>query len=135
MSGLVQAAAFASLWEQNIEGLVHKSDPLQVLQAAVQAVAQGQRYLSTSLTKKMSCADSGTLYHELTPREKEVLRALCEGQSSREVSESLGVTLKTARNHRDNLMAKLDLHSNAELLRFGMSVGLVGTEDLVAVEV
>ena len=134
MSGLVQAPAFAALWADGIEGLVHKNDSLESLQGAVEAVCQGGRFLSDSLKEKLACDDSAQRYEELTGREREVLRALCEGLSSREVGEALGISQKTARNHRDNLMAKLELHSTAELMRFGMAVGLVGAEDLVAVK-
>ena len=66
-------------------------------------------------------ADYGTL----TPREQEVMRLLAEGLSSRDIAEKLYISPKTAENHRANLMKKLNLHSNVELIRYAARLGLI----------
>lgn len=66
-------------------------------------------------------ADYGTL----TPREQEVMRLLAEGLSSRDIAEKLFISPKTAENHRANLMKKLNLHSNVELIRYAARLGLI----------
>jgi DNA-binding CsgD family transcriptional regulator len=56
----------------------------------------------------------------LSPREREVLQLLGEGKTSKEVAVMLGMTLKTARKHRGNVMLKLKLHSIAELVLYAV---------------
>jgi len=56
----------------------------------------------------------------LTPREREIVQLLAEGKSSKEVAESLTISMKTADTHRANIMRKLDLHSVTELVRYAV---------------
>jgi DNA-binding NarL/FixJ family response regulator len=55
-----------------------------------------------------------------TGRESEILRLVAGGKSSREIAETLGISVKTAETHRSNLMRKLDLHSTADLVRYAI---------------
>lgn len=61
----------------------------------------------------------------LTPRERQVLRLIALGKSTREIAAELNVTFKTAETHRGNIMAKLDLHRTADLVRYAIRRGLV----------
>jgi DNA-binding NarL/FixJ family response regulator len=56
----------------------------------------------------------------LTPREREVLQLLSEGKSNKEIGVVLGMTTKTAETHRAHIMAKLELHSMSELVRYAI---------------
>jgi DNA-binding CsgD family transcriptional regulator len=56
----------------------------------------------------------------LTPRELEVVQLLVEGNTSKRVGASLGISAKTAETHRANLMRKLSLHSITELVRYAI---------------
>ena len=56
----------------------------------------------------------------LTSREREVLQLLAEGQTNKEVGSSLGITTKTAETHRARIMAKLEIHSMSELVRYAI---------------
>lgn len=58
------------------------------------------------------------LRDRLTSREREVVRLLAEGKSSKEVASSLSISVKTAETHRANIMRKLQLHSVSELVRY-----------------
>ena len=62
--------------------------------------------------------------HSLTDREREVIRLVACGMSSRLVGESLGISNKTVDNHRTNIMNKLRIHTTAELVRYAIKVGL-----------
>jgi DNA-binding CsgD family transcriptional regulator len=53
------------------------------------------------------------------------LRLLAEGLSTKEISDKLFISPKTAENHRANIMKKLDLHSTFELVRFAARIGLI----------
>ena len=55
-----------------------------------------------------------------------MLRLVADGRSSREIASSLGVSKRTVETHRSRLMAKLDIHKTASLVRFAVREGLVG---------
>ena len=60
----------------------------------------------------------------LTPREIEVLRLIGEGQRTKEIAFSLGITFKTAVTHRSNIMDKLGIHEGPRLVRFAIRTGI-----------
>ncbi|BDC50475.1 hypothetical protein F183_A27910 [Bryobacterales bacterium F-183] len=64
----------------------------------------------------------------LSARELEVLKAIAEGLSTKEVAHRLSITFKTAVSHRTRLMAKLDIHETAGLVRLAIAAGLVPLE-------
>ena len=61
----------------------------------------------------------------LTTREKEVLRLIAEGRSTKEVACDLGISVKTAESHRARMMEKLNIHETATLVRYAIRSGLV----------
>ncbi|MFM7282773.1 MAG: response regulator transcription factor, partial [Planctomycetia bacterium] len=63
----------------------------------------------------------------LTPREREVFQLLAMGKSNKEVAKALGMSLGTAKKHRENLQRKLDCHSAAELALLAIREGLLTT--------
>jgi DNA-binding CsgD family transcriptional regulator len=61
----------------------------------------------------------------LSAREQEILKLIAEGHSSREIAEMLDLSVKTVHNHRTRLMTKLDIHRNADLVRYAIRLGMV----------
>jgi DNA-binding CsgD family transcriptional regulator len=61
----------------------------------------------------------------LSNREKEIVKLISEGMSSRKISEDLGLSFYTIETHRKNILRKLDLNNSAELIRFSTEAGLV----------
>ncbi len=61
---------------------------------------------------------------ELTPREREVLKLVAEGKSSKEIATDLFVTTKTIVWHRQSIMDKLDVRTVAELTKYAVRMGL-----------
>ena len=61
----------------------------------------------------------------LTPRETEILKLIAEGLSSKRVARQLGISFKTAACHRSHLMAKLDVHETAGLVRYAVREKLI----------
>jgi len=57
---------------------------------------------------------------ELTSREREVLQLLVEGRANKEIASALGIAIKTAETHRARIMAKLNMHSMSELVRYAI---------------
>lgn len=64
-------------------------------------------------------------YETLTEREKQVLKLVAEGGSSKDVAQMLGISVKTAMTHRENLMEKLGLHNRTDLIRFAVRRGVI----------
>jgi DNA-binding NarL/FixJ family response regulator len=61
----------------------------------------------------------------LTPREREVLQLIVEGNSNSEIARKLKVSQKTVEKHRGNLMSKLEVHDTASIVRFAIKHDLV----------
>ena len=99
------------------------------LEMAVTAVARGETYLSPAMSKhvvedyvRRSGAEPAP---SLTPRQREVLQLVAEGRSTKEIAARLGLSVKTVETHRTQLMARLDIHDIAGLVRYAIRVGLV----------
>ena len=108
-------------------GYVLKRTAAEVLIAALRSVATGGTYLDPAVAGKMMdvpvrLRDSGGT-GLLTPREQEVLSMVALGHSNKEIASTLGVTVKTVETHKTNGMARLDLHTRAELVRFALAEG------------
>jgi two-component system, NarL family, response regulator NreC len=113
-------------------GYVLKDNSTTDLVLAVRAVAVGQHFLSAPLSARAvaSYAErAGEVppdpYETLTGREREVLQLVAEGLSSPEVAERLSLSPRTAEAHRANLMRKLGLHNQTELIRFAIRRGVI----------
>jgi DNA-binding CsgD family transcriptional regulator len=61
----------------------------------------------------------------LTPRQREIVRLLAEGKTNKEVAVALGISVKTAETHRNNIMRKLQLSSFSDLVRYAVRQKLV----------
>lgn len=102
------------------------------LVAAVRTVASGQRYLSASLSEraieayvKRAQASSIDAYESLTNREREVLHLLAEGRSNTEVADKLCISARTVEVHRANLMHKLKLKNQSDIIRYAIRRGIL----------
>jgi DNA-binding NarL/FixJ family response regulator len=113
-------------------GYVLKTAPVEELTAALRAIVGGQVYLSPTVAGAVVedhvRGNGGGALGRLSDREREVLRLIAEGKSTKEAAFALSVSVKTVETHRRNLMEKLDLHSVAELTRFAVTEGLVSLD-------
>ena len=111
-----------------IMGYVLKTQASADLLQAIREVAGGGLYLSPGVSRAVVEAFVGnrrTDRDALSPREREVLRLIAEGKSTKEVASVLGISVKTADSHRTRLMEKLDIHEVAGLTRYAIREGLV----------
>ncbi len=111
-----------------IKGYVLKTQAAADLVNAIHAALAGETYLSPGVSDSIVQAaltkDSPAL-DPLTPREREVLQLIAEGKSNKEVSQQLGMSVKTVESHRRNVMTKLDIHETAGLVRHAIKIGLI----------
>ena len=61
----------------------------------------------------------------LTPREREILQLIAEGNTNRDIAEILCLSIKTVQSHRNNLMQKLDLHDRSELIKYAIQKKII----------
>jgi len=108
-------------------GYVLKSAPGRDVVAAIRTVHGGGLYLNTpnapALIMEALSKEEKTLkgsYESLSDREKEVLKLIIEGMTSRQIADALTVSIKTVVTHRANLMEKLGIHNKADLIKFGL---------------
>ena len=109
-------------------GYVLKSQVGEDLVRAIQEVLRGALYLSPGVSSGLVDAflNGGPLPPEpLTPRERDVLRLIAEGLSTKQVAAALGVSTKTAETHRARLMTKLGIHHTVGLVRYAIRRGLI----------
>jgi DNA-binding NarL/FixJ family response regulator len=114
-------------------GYLLKSDAADELINAVKAVSAGKRYLSPSvapilLGRLRSPNPSRPALEALTKREREVLRLIGQGATSKDVAQRLGISPKTAQVHRDNLKQKLNLRTTAEMVRYAIKHRIVNLD-------
>ena len=111
-----------------IKGYVLKTQPSTDLVQAIQEVYRGRIYLSPGISRTVVeayLAKTELPPDPLSPREHEVLQLVAEGKTSKEIARLLGVSVKTAENHRTRIMARLGIHETAGLVRYAIRRGLV----------
>jgi DNA-binding NarL/FixJ family response regulator len=107
-------------------GFVVKGAGLDELVSALRAVAAGGTFLDESLEPSaLAPGAPADDLERLTPREREIVRLVAQGNTNRQIGELLGLSPKTVDAHRTNLMRKLDLHDAQALTRFAMRRGMV----------
>ena len=118
-------------------GYVLKDSSLEELVEAVRTVLLDRRFLSASISERMievyiqneKAASVDDPYETLTNREREVLQMVAEGHSSTEIAGRLTISARTVETHRSNLMRKLSLGNQTELIRYAIRKGILPLED------
>jgi len=117
-------------------GYVLKGSNAAELVRAVRSAAAGQRYLSPPLSERsldayaqQAQSPQPDLYESLTAREREVLHLAAEGHTSTEIAKRLFISPRTVETHRSNLMRKLGLETQTELVRYALRRGIVPLEE------
>lgn len=105
-------------------GYVRKDSDPEVLLAAVRAVAAGRTYVDPSVDRvalhRQAAGD------DLTPRERDVLRAMARGLSNREIATALGIGDETVKTHVAHVLTKLGVDNRAQAIAHAVKSGIVG---------
>jgi two-component system response regulator NreC len=118
--GMLQAGA---------SGYLLKHCASQELVQAIRAVRNHQMYLSPGITELVvedfkSATGDASAFSVLSPREREILQLYAEGKISREIAETLHISLKTVEAYRRQIMEKMDFKSFADLIKYAIREGL-----------
>lgn len=103
------------------------------METAIRKVAAGGQYLSPAVAETLDDASAGTSGADaglamLTARQREILRLLAEGMSTRDIASTLEISAKTVETHRSQLMQKLDIYDVPGLVKYAIREGLVSVD-------
>jgi DNA-binding NarL/FixJ family response regulator len=114
------------------DGYLLKDDADTELFSAIKKIREGRFYVSPSLSKeladywKQTCGGEKKLSFEhegLTTREREVLKLIAEGKTSRQIADMLCISARTVEHHRANIMDKLNIRKTADLVKYAINKG------------
>lgn len=109
-------------------GYVLKNAVVDELENAIRTVARGNKYLTPAISEQIIAGVGNDPLESLTLRQREILQLIAEGRTTRQIAETLHISVKTVETHRTVLMRRLDLHDVAGLVRYAIRVGLVTVE-------
>ena len=114
-------------------GFLPKSAASTELEQAINTVMKGETYISPETSRKTLLEyGKGTTKRDqlanLSPRQREVLRLIAEGRTTKQIAQTLEISVKTVETHRSQLMERLDIHDVAGLVRYAIIVGLINVE-------
>ncbi len=125
-------AYVAEALRQGAIGYVVKEADIRDLVLAVQAAAAGQGYFSHGIDRaavlryvQISSGPSIDPLETLSARERQVLELVAKGGTNAEIAEQLGIGRRTVETHRANMMGKLGLESQGDVVRFALRRGLL----------
>jgi two-component system response regulator NreC len=125
---------FFEMIKAGASGYILKGAETSDLINAVRVVGRGEVFLYPSMAQKL-VKDYVNIVQwgegagsSVSPREKEILRLLSEGCSTKEIADKLVISPSTVHSHRSNLMSKLGLNSRRELIQFARQHGLIKDE-------
>jgi DNA-binding NarL/FixJ family response regulator len=122
---------FRSAMAAGVSGYLLKENADTELFAAIARIRQGKTFVSSSLAEEFidgwskTCDDGGVPFEKelLTNREKQVLKLIGEGHTSREIADLLCISVRTVERHRANIMEELNLKNTADLVKYAIRKG------------
>ena len=114
-------------------GYLLKDAGVAELELAIRSAARGGSYLSPTISRQVvrdyvrqGSVELGSA-RRLTARQNEIVQLIAEGSTNREIAAVLGVSIKTVQSHRSALMARLEVHDVAGVVRYAIRSGLVAS--------
>ena len=115
-------------------GYILKGDTTRLLVSAIESIAQHKPFFTGTASEVVlggflrpgqPARKESRALPRLTAREREIVQLLAEGKSNKEVSTTLGISVKTVDAHRANIMHKLNLHSVTDLVRYAIRNNII----------
>ena len=123
---------FRQAMSAGADGYLLKEDGDTELFSAIEKIRHGKVYISQHLSEvlkddwlKMQRGKYKRSHEHLTNREREVLKLVAEGRSSKEIGSLLCISTRTVESHRANIMEKLNLKKTTELVRYAIKKGFI----------
>ncbi|MBI5425760.1 MAG: response regulator transcription factor [Opitutae bacterium] len=130
LTGTTGGYAAHLVWMNNWHGLVHKSDAISAVRESIERVLKG----GISLSPNAGVYERIDFSRVLSEREVELLREMARHEDMKLVAHRVGLTAATVRTHRRNIFRKLNLRTQASLVRFALRSGLLSLHAFIARE-
>ena len=122
VTGFTGVGSLADWVSADVDGLFLKTCPPEEMGEGFELILNDGSYVSKAVLQKLRDAPDTD---DLTQRERQVLHMIASGNSNAEIAERLSISAKTVDNHRTRMMAKLGVHSVAQLLAHALKEGLL----------
>jgi DNA-binding NarL/FixJ family response regulator len=110
-------------------GYVSKTSAIEEFYRAVRTVLDGNKYISPALAEKLARGLGEPLdekpHESLSAREFEILLQIARGKRLKEIAHELSLSIKTVSTYRSRVLEKMDVESNAQLIRYALENGLL----------
>lgn len=116
------------------DGYILKDCTYRQLTDAIKSVHAGKKFLSEDITGMIidgylqPSNDVADEYAQLSEREKEVFRLYAEGKSTREIGDTLFISVKTVGTHKQHILDKLGLKNNSDIIKYALKKGLINLD-------
>lgn len=123
LSGVNDPDTLSQLMRSGVAGLTHQNQSVEQIAAALDAIEAGRNVLDPA-PLRFPARDRNRVC-ELSPREREILSRITAGQSTRQMSRAMNITVDTVRTYVKNVLAKLGAHSRLQLAALASRDGLL----------
>ena len=120
LTGSQSAQLLQQVAQAGADAVLQKNGDAAELRTAIDTVLRGDGYIAPSVQILLD-----TVSLELTPREFQIMRLVCDGLSNTQIAEQLSLSPKTTDKHRENLMRKLGVNNSAQLIRKALQMGVL----------
>ena len=125
-SGITSAALMRELYAAGAHGMFTKRSEISEFEQSIPILLKGGRVISADAAAMIGAAGETTA---LSAREPQILSLIANGQTTKTIAATLGLSPKTVENHRSSIMSKLDVGSIAELLAYALREGLLDPQN------
>ncbi|SHH29780.1 two component transcriptional regulator, LuxR family [Cognatiyoonia sediminum] len=125
-SGITSVALMRDLYAAGAHGMFTKRSDISEFEQSIPILLKGGRVISADAAAMIDAATETT---SLSAREQQILSLIANGQTTKTIAKTLGLSPKTVENHRSNIMSKLEVGSMAELLAYALREGLLDSQN------
>ncbi len=113
---------------EGFNGYFLKDEPLDLMQKAFLNPNARKFWMTEQVAAVLENAtvSKTELYDQLSPREQQVLRLIAEGVGYREIAGKLNISAKTVNVHRANIMRKINVDNQIDMVKYALKIGIVG---------
>lgn len=122
---------YVQMLKAGVKGFILKKADKYQLQQAIEEVYKGGNYFSQEIIQKLANQATGkrsSATDHLSDREKDVLNLICKGRTSKEIADTLFISIKTVEAHRTSILRKADARNVAELIIWAVKNNIVTLE-------
>lgn len=114
-------------FNEGYKGYFLKDESLELMETAFHNHEKRKFWMTDQVAAILKSSENQTteLYDKLSPREQQILRMIAEGAGYREIGSNLNISAKTVNVHRANIMRKIDVESQIDLVKYALKIGII----------